>query len=175
MFQKVLRYTGRHRKTTYASILVLVARRGHERAALFLPLPPAETPADGGAVLTLEETLFNAGAMALCMVLYGFSMWRGWLCLIAPPIILWKTSGSISRASWKSSPWARSRRRALESGRRCSLTTLRAWNCCWPTPCGRAVQSGGAGGGICGHVPHGLEAGSAFPLLPFRWACWLWA
>ena len=25
MFQKVLRYTGRHRKTTYASILVLVA------------------------------------------------------------------------------------------------------------------------------------------------------
>ncbi|MFR3923131.1 MAG: hypothetical protein ACLTYN_15440 [Dysosmobacter welbionis] len=37
------------------------------------------------------------------MVLYGLLYVEGWLCLIAPPII-WKTSGSISRTSWKSSP-----------------------------------------------------------------------
>src|SRR5699024_8774000 len=88
-------------------------------------------------------------------------------------IIRWKTSGSISRASWKSSPWARSRRRALESGRRCSLTTLRAWNFCWPTPCRKGCPiwrcrwwylrpcSSRTGSWVC------------FPSAPSHWACWL--
>ena len=70
MFQKVLRYTGRHRKTTYASILVLVA--GVAMSALpYFFLYRLLRPLLTGGSLTLEETLFNAGAMALCMVLYG--------------------------------------------------------------------------------------------------------
>lgn len=71
MFQKVLRYTGRHRKTTYASILVLVAGVAMSVLPYFF-LYRLLRPLLTGGSLTLEETLFNAGAMALCMVLYGF-------------------------------------------------------------------------------------------------------
>lgn len=70
MFQKVLRYTGRHRKTTYASILVLVAGVAMSVLPYFF-LYRLLRPLLTGGSLTLEETLFNAGAMALCMVLYG--------------------------------------------------------------------------------------------------------
>ena len=68
MFQKVLRYTGRHRKTTYASILVLVAGVAMSVLPYFF-LYRLLRPLLTGGSLTLEETLFNAGAMALCMVL----------------------------------------------------------------------------------------------------------
>ena len=70
MFQKVLRYTGRHRKTTYASILVLVAGVAMSVLPYFF-LYRLLRPLLTGGSLTLEETLFNAGAMALCMVLYS--------------------------------------------------------------------------------------------------------
>ena len=70
MFQKVLRYTGRHRKTTYASILVLVAGVAMSVLPYFF-LYRLLRPLLTGGSLTLEETLLNAGAMALCMVLYG--------------------------------------------------------------------------------------------------------
>ena len=70
MFQKVLRYTGRHRKTTYASILVLVAGVAMSVLPYFFLYRLLRSLLTGGS-LTLEETLFNAGAMALCMVLYG--------------------------------------------------------------------------------------------------------
>jgi len=70
VFQKVLRYTGRHRKTTYASILVLVAGVAMSVLPYFF-LYRLLRPLLTGGSLTLEETLFNAGAMALCMVLYG--------------------------------------------------------------------------------------------------------
>ena len=70
MFQKVLRYTGRHRKTTYASILVLVAGVAMSVLPYFF-LYRLLRPLLTGGSLTLEETLTSAGAMALCMVLYG--------------------------------------------------------------------------------------------------------
>ena len=70
MFQKVLRYTGRHRKTTYASILVLVVGVAMSVLPYFF-LYRLLRPLLTGGSLTLEETLFNTGAMALCMVLYG--------------------------------------------------------------------------------------------------------
>ena len=63
MFQKVLRYTGRHRKTTYASILVLVAGVAMSVLPYFF-LYRLLRPLLTGGSLTLEETLFNAGAMA---------------------------------------------------------------------------------------------------------------
>ncbi len=50
MFQKVLRYTGRHRKTTYASILVLVAGVAMSVLPYFFLYRLLRTPADWGAV-----------------------------------------------------------------------------------------------------------------------------
>ena len=70
MFHKVLRYTERHRKTTYASILVLVAGVAMSVLPYFF-LYRLLRPLLTGGSLTLEETLLNAGAMALCMILYG--------------------------------------------------------------------------------------------------------
>ena len=70
MFQKVLSYAGQHRRTTYASILVLVA--GVTMSVLpYFFLYRILRPLLTGGGLTLEETLLNTGAMALCMVLYG--------------------------------------------------------------------------------------------------------
>ena len=58
MFQKVLRYTGRHRKTTYASILVLVAGVAMSVLPYFF-LYRLLRPLLTGGSLTLEETLFR--------------------------------------------------------------------------------------------------------------------
>ena len=70
MFQKVLSYAGQHRRTTYASILVLVA--GVTMSVLpYFFLYRILRPLLTGCGLTLEETLLNTGAMSLCMVLYG--------------------------------------------------------------------------------------------------------
>ena len=55
MFQKVLRYTGRHRKTTYASILVLVAGVAMSVLPYFF-LYRLLRPLLTGGSLTLEET-----------------------------------------------------------------------------------------------------------------------
>ena len=60
MFQKVLRYTGRHRKTTYASILVLVAGVAMSVLPYFF-LYRLLRPLLTGGSLTLEETLYVEG------------------------------------------------------------------------------------------------------------------
>ena len=56
MFQKVLRYTGRHRKTTYASILVLVAGVAMSVLPYFF-LYRLLRPLLTGGSLTLEESI----------------------------------------------------------------------------------------------------------------------
>ena len=176
MFQKVLRYTGRHRKTTYASILVLVAGVAMSVLPYFFLYRLLRPPADRGQSHVGGNPDERRGHGSVHGPLRPVLCGRTGSVSSLRLSYFGKTSGSISRASWKSSPWARSGRRALESGKRCSLTTLKEHGTsAGPRPAGRAVQSGGAGGGICGPCSSRTGSWVCFPSAPSPWACWPWA
>ena len=167
MFQKVLRYTGRHRKTTYASILVLVAGVAMSVLPYFF-LYRLLRPLLTGGSLTLEETLFNAGAMALCMVLYGLLYVEGLALSHRSAYHTLENLRLHLQSKLEKQPLGAIQEKGVGVWKKMFIDDIESVELLLA----HALPEGLSNLAVpvvvfaAGYVPHGLEAGPAFPLLP---------
>lgn len=174
MFQKVLRYTGRHRKTTYASILILVAGVAMSVLPYFF-LYRLLRPLLTGGSLTLEETLTSAGAMALCMSSTAFSMWEGLALSHRSAYHTLENLRLHLQSKLEKQPLGAIQEKGVGVWKKMFIDDIESmelllahalpegcpiWRCRWwyLWPC-----SSRTGSWVC------------FPSALSRWACWLWA
>ena len=174
MFQKVLRYTGRHRKTTYASILVLVAGVAMSVLPYFF-LYRLLRPLLTGGSLTLEETLFNAGAMALCMVLYGLLYVEGLALSHRSAYHTLENLRLHLQSKLEKQPLGAIQEKGVGVWKKMFIDDIESMELLLATPCRKGCPIWRCRWWYLRLCSSRTGSWACFPSAPSPWACWPWA